>query len=77
MTHKGNFVFGKWKGKNVVAMQGRYHYYEGHSQQFIVFPIRVMKLLGIKSLLVTNASGSINQMLAPGDFMIIRDHVNF
>ena len=75
-SHAGNLVFGDWKGKKVVAMQGRLHYYEGHSMAAITFPVRVMKLLGVKKLLLTNASGSINSVLEAGDFMIIRDHVN-
>lgn len=75
--HKGQFVFGTLGGKFVLAMQGRLHFYEGHSMQAIAFPIRVMKLLGIQSLIVTNAAGGINPAFHVGDFMLIDDHINF
>lgn len=75
--HAGNLVIGKLCDKNVIAMQGRLHYYEGHSIQDIIFPVRVMKLLGVKNLIVTNAAGGINQAFTPGDLMIIQDHINF
>ena len=74
--HKGNFICGKLGGKPVLAMQGRFHYYEGYTMQQVTFPIRVMKLLGIKNLLVSNAAGGINTTFKVGDLMIIRDHIN-
>lgn len=74
--HKGNLVFGKLSGKNVVAMQGRFHYYEGYSMQEVVFPVRVMKYLGVKYLLVSNAAGGLNPSFSVGDLMVITDHIN-
>lgn len=74
--HKGRFVFGTLEGKEVVAMQGRYHYYEGHSLREVVFPVDVMKELGIEKLIVTNAAGGINLDYMPGDLMLITDHIN-
>lgn len=74
--HKGNFIYGKLGGKEVIAMQGRFHYYEGYTMHQVTFPIRVMKLLGIKNLLVSNAAGGINNTFKVGDLMIIRDHIN-
>ena len=74
--HAGKLVFGKLEGKKVVAMQGRFHYYEGYTMQEITIPVRVMKLLGIEKLFVTNAAGGINRNFNPGDFMIITDHIN-
>ena len=74
--HKGNFVFGTVAGKKVVAMQGRYHYYEGHGAQVVVLPGRVMIDLGIDTLLVSNAVGGVNCNFKIGDLMIIRDHIN-
>lgn len=74
--HAGRLVFGELDGKNVVAMQGRSHYYEGYSMQELVYPVRVMKLLGISKLLVTNAAGGINHNFKAGQFMIISDHIN-
>ena len=74
--HKGRFVFGKLSGKSVVCMQGRFHYYEGYSTQQIVMPIRVMKLLGVKTLILTNAAGGINLGFNVGDIMAITDHIN-
>lgn len=74
--HSGKLIFGKLKGKDVVAMQGRLHYYEGYSMQQITFPIRTMKSLGIKHLLVSNAAGSLNPDFKKGDLMIINDHIN-
>jgi len=75
--HAGKLVIGKVSGKVVACMQGRYHFYEGYSMSDVVFPARVFKVLGIKIMVVTNAAGGINKMLAPGDLMIIRDHINF
>ncbi len=74
--HSGKLIFGKLNGINVVAMQGRLHYYEGYSMQQITFPVRVMKMLGIKTLFVSNASGSLNPAFKKGDLMVIEDHIN-
>jgi purine-nucleoside phosphorylase len=74
--HSGKLIFGRLAGKNVVAMQGRLHYYEGYNMQQITFPVRVMKILGIKTLFVSNASGSLNPEFKKGDLMIIEDHIN-
>jgi len=74
--HAGQFVFGNLEGKKVVAMQGRFHFYEGYSMQEIALPIRVLYKLGAKSLIVTNAAGGINRNFKPGNFMIIQDHIN-
>ena len=74
--HKGNFICGKLGGKQVLAMQGRFHYYEGYSMQQVTFPVRVMKLLGVENLFVSNAAGGINPAMKLGDLMIIRDHIN-
>lgn len=74
--HKGNFICGRLGNKQVLAMQGRFHYYEGYSMQEVTFPIRVMKLLGIHNLLVSNAAGGINNTFKVGDLMIISDHIN-
>ncbi|HLR63358.1 MAG TPA: purine-nucleoside phosphorylase [Lentibacillus sp.] len=76
MGHKGQLVTGELEGKQVVAMQGRFHYYEGYSMQQVTFPVRVMKELGIDSIIVTNAAGGINKVFNPGDLMLITDHVN-
>ncbi|PAB57753.1 purine-nucleoside phosphorylase [Anaeromicrobium sediminis] len=74
--HAGQLVIGKLEGKVVVAMQGRFHYYEGYSMQEVTFPVRVMKLLGVEKLVVTNAAGAVNAEFKPGDLMIISDHLN-
>jgi purine-nucleoside phosphorylase len=74
--HSGKLIFGKLAGKNVVAMQGRLHFYEGYNMQQITFPVRVMKMLGIKTLFVSNASGSLNPEFKKGDLMVINDHIN-
>lgn len=74
--HSGKLIFGTLKGKKVVAMQGRLHYYEGYSMQQITFPIRVMKALGIQYLFVSNAAGSLNSDFKKGDLMVINDHIN-
>lgn len=74
--HAGNLVFGLLNGIPVAVMQGRFHYYEGYSFEKVTFPIRVMKELGIKQLIVTNAAGGVNESFSPGDLMIISDHIN-
>jgi purine-nucleoside phosphorylase len=74
--HSGKLIFGLLAGKKVVAMQGRLHYYEGYTMQQITFPVRVMKMLGIKTLLVSNASGALNPAYKKGDLMVIDDHIN-
>jgi len=75
--HAGQLVIGSLEGKKVIAMQGRFHYYEGYSMQEVTFPVRVMKELGVKLLLVTNACGGMNPNLYPGALMFIEDHINF
>jgi len=75
--HKGRFVFGTMCGKNVAVMQGRMHSYEGYNLRDVVFPIRVMKLLGVKTILLTNAAGAINVEFNVGDIMLITDHIKF
>ncbi|SFA72722.1 purine-nucleoside phosphorylase [Lentibacillus halodurans] len=74
--HKGQLVTGELEGKQVIAMQGRFHYYEGYSMQQVTFPVRVMKELGIHSIMITNAAGGINKLFKPGDLMLITDHIN-
>ncbi|WP_026906609.1 purine-nucleoside phosphorylase [Paucisalibacillus globulus] len=74
--HKGQLVIGMLEGKQVLAMQGRFHFYEGYTMQQVTFPIRVMKELGIGSIIVTNAAGGINESFQPGDLMLITDHIN-
>src|SRR6201992_4452429 len=74
--HAGKLIFGTLQGKKVVAMQGRLHFYEGYTMQQITFPVRVMKTLGIKTLLVSNASGALNPEYRKGDLMVIDDHIN-
>ncbi|SHM89672.1 purine-nucleoside phosphorylase [Gracilibacillus kekensis] len=74
--HAGQLVIGNLQGVEVIAMQGRFHYYEGYGLEAVTFPVRVMKELGIDKLLVTNAAGGINRDLEPGDLMLITDHIN-
>jgi purine-nucleoside phosphorylase len=74
--HKGNLIAGALGGKRVLAMQGRFHYYEGYTMEQVTFPIRVMAMMGIKALFVSNAAGGINPTFHVGDLMIIRDHIN-
>lgn len=75
-SHAGKLIYGTLEGKTVLVMQGRFHFYEGYSMTQITFPIRVMKLLGIKTLLVSNAAGAINLKYRKGSLMIIKDHIN-
>ena len=74
--HKGKLIFGYLGGKKIVAMQGRFHYYEGYTMEEVTFPVRVLKLLGIKTLLLSNASGGMNPDFEIGDVMILDDHIN-
>ncbi len=76
-SHAGRLLFGKLRGKPVVCMQGRFHYYEGYSFKQIAFPVRVMKALGMETLIVSNAAGGLNPNFKPGDIMLIKDHINF
>ncbi len=75
--HKGRFLLGTLGGKAVVCMQGRLHYYEGHSMADVILPVRVMRMLGAKTLIATNAAGGINTSFSVGDIMLIEDHINF
>jgi purine-nucleoside phosphorylase len=74
--HAGRMIFGQLEGKNVVAMQGRFHYYEGYTMQEVTLPVRVMKKIGVKTLVVSNACGGLNPAFAAGDIMLISDHIN-
>lgn len=74
--HKGQLVIGDLSGKKVIAMQGRFHFYEGYDLKDVTFPVRVMKALGVKQMIVTNAAGGVNTSFEPGDLMIIEDHIN-
>lgn len=75
--HAGQFVSGKLHGKNVIMMQGRFHYYEGNPMELLALPVYIMEKLGVEKLIVTNAAGGINTSFIPGDLMIINDHINF
>ncbi|WP_317942819.1 purine-nucleoside phosphorylase [Carnobacterium maltaromaticum] len=75
--HAGQLVYGTLGGKKVLAMQGRFHYYEGYSLEMVTFPVRVMKALGIHSVIVTNAAGGLNLNFTPGELMLITDQINF
>lgn len=74
--HSGRLLFGKLSGKEIIAMQGRFHFYEGYSMQEITFPVRVMKLIGVKNLIISNACGSMNPDMPKGSLMLIDDHIN-
>jgi purine-nucleoside phosphorylase len=74
--HSGNLIFGTLGGKRVMAMQGRFHYYEGYDMKQVTFPVRVMKALGVETLFVSNAAGGMNKNFKVGDVMIITDHIN-
>lgn len=74
--HLGKFIFGTLRGKRVLALQGRFHFYEGYSMQQIVFPVQVMKMLGVRYILLSNASGAVNLTMKKGSLMLIDDHIN-
>ncbi len=75
--HDGRLIFGKLGGRDILAMKGRFHYYEGYSMKEVTFPVRVMKELGIETIFVSNAAGGANKDFCIGDLMIIKDHINF
>ncbi|MBS2209976.1 purine-nucleoside phosphorylase [Carboxylicivirga mesophila] len=75
-SHKGKLIYGELEGKKVLAMQGRFHYYEGYTMQQITLPVRVMKLLGIQQLLISNAAGAVNLNYKKGTLMLLDDHIN-
>lgn len=75
-SHSGKLIFGKLGGKMVVAMQGRFHYYEGYTPEEVTFPIRVMKMLGVKKILLSNASGGVNPDFEVGEIMFVNDHIS-
>lgn len=75
--HSGKLIFGELAGKRVVAMAGRFHYYEGYSAAQVIYPIRVMKMLGVETVLLSNAAGGVNPGFGVGDLMIIKDHISF
>jgi len=74
--HKGELVFGNYKGKQVVIMRGRFHFYEGHKMNFIAKPVRILGFLGVKNLIVTAAVGSLHKGIKPGDILLLNDHIN-
>lgn len=74
--HEGSLIYGDLAGKKVIALQGRFHFYEGYDIQTVTYPIRIFNELGVKHLIVTNAAGGVNQRFKPGDLMIITDHIN-
>ncbi|HPE98863.1 MAG: purine-nucleoside phosphorylase [Chitinophagales bacterium] len=75
-SHSGKLIFGMLGGKKVVAMQGRFHFYEGYTMEEVVFPVRVMKLLGIQKIFISNAAGSLQKDIEKGDLMVLNDHIN-
>jgi purine-nucleoside phosphorylase len=75
-SHAGRLLFGYLGGKPVLCLQGRFHFYEGYSMEQVVFPVRVLAALGVKNLIVTNASGSLREDFAPGDIIVLTDHIN-
>ena len=77
LGHTGQLIFGKLEGKRIIAMAGRFHYYEGYSVDQVVFPVRLMKFLGVKTVLLSNAAGGMNPAFRVGDLMIITDHISF
>lgn len=76
-SHKGNLIAGTLNGKKVIVLQGRFHYYEGYSLEQVVFPTRVLKSLGVHTLIVTNAAGSLREEFKPGSIIMLKDHINF
>lgn len=74
--HAGRLVYGELEGKKVIALQGRFHYYEGYTLQEVTYPVRIFKELGVKTVFITNAAGGVNEAFQPGDLMIITDHLN-
>jgi purine-nucleoside phosphorylase len=74
--HSGNLIFGKVNGQSIVILQGRNHYYEGHSMETVVFPTRTLALLGVETLILTNSAGGFGEQMQAGEFMIIEDHIN-
>lgn len=76
-SHAGNLLFGYLSGKAVICLQGRFHFYEGYTMEQVVFPVRVFAALAVKTLIVTNASGSLRQDFEPGDIVVLTDHINF
>jgi purine-nucleoside phosphorylase len=76
-SHSGTLIYGTLRGKKVLAMKGRFHYYEGYSLQQVTFPVRVMKMLGVKTLLLSNAAGALNRKFKKGSLMLLDDHINF
>ena len=75
--HSGKLILGELGGKKVVVMAGRFHFYEGYTPQQVIYPVRVMKMLGVETVLISNAAGGVNKNFAVGDLMIIRDHISF
>jgi purine-nucleoside phosphorylase len=75
--HSGKLIFGEMGGRQVVAMAGRFHFYEGYTPQQVIYPIRVMKMLGVETVLISNAAGGTNKNFSVGDLMIIKDHISF
>ncbi|MBI3578830.1 MAG: purine-nucleoside phosphorylase, partial [Ignavibacteriales bacterium] len=75
-SHQGKLIFGTLAGKKIVAMQGRFHFYEGYTMKQITFPVRVMKFLGVTTLLISNAAGALNPLFRRGDVMLMSDHIN-
>ena len=76
-SHKGKLILAEYQGRTILAMHGRFHYYEGYSMEQITYPVRCMKLLGIKKLLISNAAGNMNRNFDKGELMLIDDHINF
>ena len=75
--HSGNLVFAEINGKKVMMMQGRFHFYEGHSMSTVTYPVKIMKKLGVKTVIITNAAGGVNPYFKPSSLMVIKDHINF
>lgn len=74
--HEGKLVYGELSGVKVIALKGRFHYYEGYDLQKVVYPVRIFKELGVETVIITNAAGGVNETFAPGDLMVITDHLN-